>query len=187
MTKLCLLWQILVTTSFVMKLCHDKHIFVTTKVLSWLAYFCRERCVLLWQKWYLWQLQPLIFMRMYLWWSLCIFTRMPGELLQVIQVSAALSLLWKTVVWVKACVPLSVPHAHRMSGQFCYTLLMPETVSCTQILCIQRLSSLGSSSTKSTGTCSVIWKIQWVPNPQGYVALFERYIQLWEDFPDLSD
>ena len=81
-TKLCFLRQIFVTTkvlswqkyvchdkSFVMTskvllqqktcfvrtnkcLCHNKHVFVTTKLLSWQ--------VLLRQKWYLWQLLPVI-------------------------------------------------------------------------------------------------------------------------------
>ena len=58
MAKLCLLWQIFVTSKI---FCCDKHNFGTTKVLSQQAYFCHKiRCVLLWQKWYLWQLLPMI-------------------------------------------------------------------------------------------------------------------------------
>ena len=69
-----------VATNICHTFCHDKNMFVRTKVLSWQAYFCRDKrrvlspqthvChdkhvfvvtkLLSWQKWYLWQLPPMI-------------------------------------------------------------------------------------------------------------------------------
>ena len=87
-TSILLSWQKMcfVTTNMCMSqqkyACHDKTFFMTklcrdnffaTKLLSWQAYFCHDkRCVLLrqthvclsWQKWYLWQLTPMIIFRL---------------------------------------------------------------------------------------------------------------------------
>ena len=58
-TEVCLQWQLLSWQNCV---CCDKHVFVATNIiLSWQAYFCRDkRRVLSQQKWYLWQLPPMI-------------------------------------------------------------------------------------------------------------------------------
>ena len=59
-TNTCLLWRIFDLTKI---FCRDKHAFVAAKVFSRQAYLCHDkRCVtcLSWQKWYLWQLLPMV-------------------------------------------------------------------------------------------------------------------------------
>ena len=96
MTKLCLSWQIFVTTNVLLwqmfccdhhtfvttnnLFCHDKHMFVMTSkwpVVSWQTHVCLNKHVfvatkpLSWQKWYLWLLLPMIVFIHIFWLFLC--------------------------------------------------------------------------------------------------------------------